>query len=288
MKKSNLFVAFNGMVLLFGAVLLAAVPTSRSRATGVVAERVLTVFAAASLQDAFTEIAAGFEATRPGLKVVFNFASSATLATQLVEGAPADVFASANERQMTVVQAAGRLAGVPRPFARNRLILIVPRDNPAQISGLRDLARPGVKLIVAAKVVPVREYTEMMLDRFAALPDYGPGYRAAVLSNVVSEEANVRQVSAKVALGEADAGIVYQSDVTPDLAPQVIAFPIPDALNTIATYPIVALTEATDPTLAEAFITYVLSEPGQAVLARWEFVIETKAMPDADHSWCER
>jgi molybdate transport system substrate-binding protein len=288
MKKSNLFVTFNGMVLLFGAVLLAAVPTSRSRATGVVAERVLTVFAAASLQDAFTEIAAGFEATRPGLKVVFNFASSATLATQLVEGAPADVFASANERQMTVVQAAGRLAGVPRPFARNRLILIVPRDNPAQISGLRDLARPGVKLIVAAKVVPVREYTEMMLDRFAALPDYGPGYRAAVLSNVVSEEANVRQVSAKVALGEADAGIVYQSDVTPDLAPQVIAFPIPDALNTIATYPIVALTEATDPTLAEAFITYVLSEPGQAVLARWEFVIETKAMPDADHSWCER
>lgn len=261
--------------------IMLAITTSLNRvvATSADVEQTLTVFAAASLQDAFTEIAANFSAAHPTASVEFNFGNSATLATQLVEGVVADVFASANERQLEVVRKAGRITDVSRTFARNRLILIVPSDNPAQLTGLRDLARPGLKLVLAAKSAPVREYTNSMLDKMAALPEYGEAYRAAVLNNVVSEETNVRQVAAKVAFGEADAGIVYQSDVTPDLAAQVIAFPIPDDLNTIAAYPIVALADSAEPELAEAFIQYVLSEAGQAVLATWGFVVLTEATP---------
>lgn len=232
----------------------------------------LTVFAAASLADALTEIATNFQTENPGVEVVFNFGGSSALATQLSEGAPADIFASANARQMTVASDAERIAGRPRTFIKNRLVLIVPADNPAGITTLRDLANPGVKLVVAAPDVPVRDYTNTMLERLAADPSYGEEYRTTVLTNVVSEEDNVRQVSAKVALGEADAGIVYHSDVTPDIANQVTAIEISDALNTIATYPIAATNDAANPELAQAFIDYVLSDAGQDVLVKWNFI----------------
>lgn len=140
----------------------------------------LIVFAAASLSDAFEEIGAAFEAENPGVEVLFNFASSSDLAAQLAEGAPADIFASANARQMTVAREAGRTAGRARIFARNRLILIVPADNPARMTELRDLANDDVQLIVAAPDVPVRTYTDTMLERLAADPTYGEAYRAAV------------------------------------------------------------------------------------------------------------
>ncbi len=175
------------------------------------------------------------------MDVVFNFAGSSTLSTQISEGAPADVFASANNTQMKVVLDAGLITTEPQTFAHNRLVLIVPADNPAGIESLDDLANPGVKLVVAAPAVPVRVYTDSMLDALAADPAYGEDYRSAVVANVVSEEDNVRQVSAKVALGEADAGIVYSSDVTPDIAEDVIVLPIPDEVNTLASYPIAVL-----------------------------------------------
>lgn len=232
----------------------------------------LTVFAAASLANVFEDIAAAFEAEHPGVEVVFSFASSSDLAAQLAEGAPADVFASANPAQMTVAQEAGRIFGRPRVFARNRLALIVPFDNPAGITGLRDLANPGVQLVIAAPAVPVRAYTDTLLERLAADPAYGDAYRAAVLANVVSEEQNARQVAAKIALGEGDAGIVYVSDVTPDIADQVIALPILDHLNALATYPIASTDDTPHPALARAFIAFVLSEPGQIILERWNFV----------------
>ncbi len=234
--------------------------------------RTLTVFAAASLTDAFEEIGAAFEESHPGVEVIFNFGSSSTLAAQLSEGAPADVFASANARQMQAAQDAGRISGQPRTFARNRLVVIVPVDNPAQVQSLADLAQPGLKLVVAGPDVPVREYTNAMLERLALEPGYGEAYRAAVLANIVSEEENVRQVAAKVALGEADAGVVYISDVTPDLQAEVLTIPVPDAYNTIAAYPIAVTDNPADAALAQAFVDYVLSAAGQDILVKWNFV----------------
>jgi molybdate transport system substrate-binding protein len=232
----------------------------------------LTVFAAASLTDAFTEIGDAFKADHPGFEIVYNFAGSSDLAIQLSEGAPADVFASANARQMTVAQDVGRIGGRPRTFVKNRLVLIVPADNPAGITILRDLANEGIQLVIAAPNVPVRDYTNTMLERLAADAAYGEEYQAAFMANVVSEEPNVRQVSAKVALGEADAGIVYISDVTPDIADQVQMISIPDYLNTIATYPIAVTDDTANPELAQEFIDYVLSDAGQDTLVNWNFI----------------
>lgn len=232
----------------------------------------LVVFAAASLTDAYEDIAAAFEQENPNVDVLFNFGGSSTLATQLVQGAPADVFASANNTQMKVVVDGGRIAGTPRIFAQNRLVLIVPASNPAHIQSLHDLANPGVNLILAAPDVPVRVYTDTMLEQMAADPAYGEAYRDAVLGNLVSEEPNVRQVSAKIALGEADAGVVYLSDVTPDISSNVIALPIPDAFNTIATYPIAVINDSRHPELAEQFVEFVLSDAGQDILITWGFI----------------
>lgn len=234
----------------------------------------LTIFAAASLTDAFTEIGVAFQAEHPDTQIIFNFGGSSSLATQLVEGgAPADIFASANTKQMQIVIDGGRIAGEPLPFVRNRLVLIVPADNPANIESLRDLANETLKLVVAAPEVPVRDYTDAMLDKLAADPEYGEDYRAAVINNIVSEEENVRQVAAKVALGEADAGIVYRSDVTPDITDLVLMLPIPDELNTLAEYPIAITHDSANPELAQAFIDYIVSESGQTILTKWNFLL---------------
>jgi len=232
----------------------------------------LVVFAAASLTDAYEAIAEAFEQEYPAVSVLFNFGGSSMLATQLLQGAPADVFASANVRQMDVVVEGERIATEPEIFACNRLVLIVPVDNPAEIESLDDLANPGIRLILAAPEVPVRVYTDTMLSLMAEDPAYGAGYQIAVLENLVSEEPNVRQVSAKVALGEADAGIVYLSDVKPGIADDVIALPIPDEFNTIATYPIAVVDDASQPELAQRFVDFVLSDAGQDILVEWGFI----------------
>lgn len=241
----------------------------------------LVVFAAASLTDAYEAIADAFERAYPAVSVLFNFGGSSTLATQLLQGAPADVFASANVRQMNVVVEGERIIGEPQVFARNRLVLIVPANNSAGIESLDDLSNPGINLILAAPEVPVRVYTDTMLSLMAEDPAYGEDYQVAVLENLVSEEPNVRQVSAKVALGEADAGIVYLSDVTPDIADDVIAFLIPDEFNTIATYPIAAVEDANQPELAQRFIDFVLSDAGQDILVEWGFVSIREPDPSA-------
>jgi len=232
----------------------------------------LTVFAAASLTDAFGAIATDFETAHADVKVVFNFGNSSTLAAQLAEGAPADVFASANDKQMDVARSAGRVVDPIHIFAQNRLIIAVPADNPAHIQSLHDLAKPGLLLVVATPGAPVRDYTDRMLEQLAAVPAYGQAYRQAVIANIVSEEDTVRQVVAKVALGEADAGIAFQSDITPGVASDVTAIPIPTIYNPLTSYPIAVTNDTPHPQLARAFVDYVLSDAGQAVLAHWGFI----------------
>ena len=226
----------------------------------------IIVFAASSLTDAFTELAEAFEAQNDDVEVILNFAGSSQLAAQLNEGVPADVFAPANPTQMQAVVDAGQIATSSEAlFVSNRLTVIVPADNPAGIAALEDLVQPGVQLILAVEGVPVRQYTDEIV---AALP---ADFQAQFYGNLVSEEDNVRRVAAKIALGEADAGIVYTSDVTPDIANQVRQIPIPDGQNVIATYPIAPLIDAPASTLAQHFIDFVLSEEGQAILTKWGF-----------------
>jgi molybdate transport system substrate-binding protein len=262
--------------VVIGVMLLLLAGCTQANPTPEPAEQVtLTVFAASSLTDAFTELGQLLEEQQPGLTVQFNFGSSSDLATQLAEGAPADLFASANARQMENVVAAGRIAGEPVDFLTNSLVLIVPADNPAGIKTLADLANEGVKFVSALPDVPIRGFTEEMLDNASADPAYGPEFKTAVLANLVSEETNVRQLAAKVALGEADAGVVYQSDVTPDMAGQVQVIEIPAELNVVAVYPMALVNDAASPAMAQAFIELVLSEEGQAVLERWGFAPRT-------------
>jgi molybdate transport system substrate-binding protein len=228
--------------------------------------------AAASLKDAFEAIGADFVAQRPGTEVVFNFAGSQQLAQQLAEGAPGDVFASANTRQMENVVAAERVGpNAPVIFARNRLVVALPADNPADIETLHDLARPGIKLVLAAEAVPAGQYALEFLAKASAMADFTAAYSPTVLSNVVSYETNVRSVLTKVALGEADAGIVYASDAPPGNA-QVITLAIPDEINVTAAYPIAVISESEFPAVAQAFVDYVLSEAGQATLETFGLV----------------
>ncbi len=231
----------------------------------------LLVFAAASLTGAGNEIAAAFEAAHPGVRIVANYGGSSGLATQLLEGGVADVFASANDAQMQKIVDAGLAGDAPQVFAGNRLVVIVPADNPAGIETLANLADPGVLLVLALPGVPVRDYADQMIQAMAADPEYGAGFADAVYANLVSEEENVRQVAAKVALGEADAGVVYTSDVTPDLVADLLQIPVPDAFNVTATYPIVRLADAPQAELAQAYVDFVLSEQGQSILQKWGF-----------------
>ena len=230
--------------------------------------RELTVYAAASLTEALLELAPLFEQEPAGARVRYNFAGSQQLAVQLEQGARAEVFASADQRWMDYVAERSLTAGRARIFARNRLVAIAPRANPARIRSLDDLARPGVKLVVAAEAVPVGKYTREMIRRLAERPRASAGYGDKVLSNVVSQEENVKAVVAKVQLGEADAGIVYRSDVTPRVAPSLTVLEIPEDANVLASYPVAVLAGARDSVAARAFVTLLLSPRGQEVLSR--------------------
>lgn len=233
--------------------------------------RTLTVFAAASLEGPFTALGDSLERARPGLKVQFSFAGSQTLALQIIQGAPADVFASADVRWMHVVRDSGAVAGTPRIFARNALIVIVPATNPGHVDRLSDLGRPGVKLVLAADAVPAGHYARSVTARLAKLRGFGPDFPARVRANVVSNEQDVEAVVTKVRLGEADAGIVYQSDVTEQVAADVRTIGIPPAANVTATYPMAVLARASDREDARAFLELVLSRSGQRVLAAHGF-----------------
>ena len=224
----------------------------------------LVVFAASSLTEAFEEVAAAFERER-GVDVILNFAGSSTLSTQILQGAPADVFASADEAQMDVVAGAGLLRGEPQTFTQNRLVVITPENSP--IETLQDLAEPGTLLVLAGPNVPAGRYAVGVLESLNEI--YGAGFAGRVLANLVSEETNVRQVAAKVGLGEADAALVYATDAAALRGAKVIQ--IPAAYNVTARYPVAVLADSKQPELAQTFTEFVRSPRGQEILARRGF-----------------
>jgi molybdate transport system substrate-binding protein len=252
----------------------AAAPTSATEAKPAVpaADGEIVVFAASSLTDAFNEIGAAFKQANPNANITFNFGSSSQLRTQLEQGARADVFASADQAQMDNAKKADAIAGTDQVFARNRLVLIVPKNNPANLSAVKDLGNDGVKFLTVQPSVPIGQYTSALLDKAVADPAYGADFKSRVEGNIVSREDNVRQIVSKVQLGEADAGIVYTTDVTPQVRDQLQQIAVPDPLQTIATYPI-AVAKGRNAAGGEAFMRYVLSEPAQDVLARWGFLL---------------
>ncbi len=249
-----------------GVVLSTAVPA-------LVAQGNLTVFAAASLTESLTAIGNGFEALHPGVTIRFNLAGSQVLVTQLEQGARADVLATADSRWMQLAADRKLLAGEPIVFARNRLVVVMPRSNPGRIDRLQDLARPGLKLILAGAQVPAGSYSREALGRLASAPGFPRDFARLALQNLVSEEENVKAVVAKVQLGEADAGIVYASDVTAALRSRLAVLEIPEAANPIAEYPIAPVAGG-DLALATEFITYVESAAGLQALAAAGFLVE--------------
>ena len=228
----------------------------------------LTVFAAASLTDAFAELGRAFDA-QSGNTTTFSFAGSQVLRTQLENGAKADVYASANDAQFTPLVTKG-LVAAGQAFVRNKLTVIAPRANTA-VKTLTDLAKPGVKLVIADKTVPVGDYTRRMLSAIDKSGTYGKDFSARTLKNVVSEETNVRQVALKVQLGEADAAVVYVTDVTPALKPSVRVIALPTRFNQNASYPIGVVKGSASPDAAQAFVAYTLSPQGQKILKKWGF-----------------
>jgi molybdate transport system substrate-binding protein len=259
-----------------------ATPTAATSSSGVAASPVameapfpdaggdVTVFAASSLTDAFEQIETDLEAAHPGLSITYNFGGSQALVTQLNEGAEADAFASANNAQMQAAADNGSISGDPVTFVHNRLVIVTPQDNPAGITAPADLGNEGLKIVLAQPEVPVGRYARASVCLMGQdTADFGAGFVARVAGNVVSEEEDVRDVLAKVAIGEADAGIVYVSDAA-SAGDEVQVIAIPDALNVVASYPIAAVTGG-DAVLADAFIAYLLSPDGQATLADFGF-----------------
>ncbi|WP_199431356.1 molybdate ABC transporter substrate-binding protein [Qaidamihabitans albus] len=218
----------------------------------------LTVFAAASLTDSFGALAERFEADHAGVDVRLNLAGSARLAQQIQEGAPADVYASANERTMREVAAAGRVEGEPRTFATNRLTIAVAPGNPLGIESFADLAEPGLTVVVCAPPVPCGSAAEE-IERITG-----------VTLRPASEEQNVKAVLTKVRTGEADAGLVYVTDVL-SAGQEVAEVELPEAARASNDYPVAVLKDAAEPELAREFRDFVFSDVGRQELLRAGF-----------------
>lgn len=231
----------------------------------------LTVFVAASLTGAFGEIGDLYQ-NATGETVIQNFDGSQMLRTQIENGAYADVFASANKKHMDALMAKGLMDNSSViTLLTNRMAVIVPKSNPGEINDLADLAKPGIKIVIGNSEVPVGNYARQVLDKLAADPGLREEYKTKVLDNIVSEETTVSLVVSKVALGEADAGFAYVSDVTPLMRSEVDVIEIPDENNVVAQYFIGVLRESEHPEKAQSFIDFVMSSQGSEVLARYGF-----------------
>jgi molybdate transport system substrate-binding protein len=231
----------------------------------------ITVFAAASLTEAFNAAGPAFT-KKTGIAVTFSYGGSDTLATQIKQGAPADVFASANLAQMKIVAAAGLVTGAPKTFAKNRLVLIAPKGAAMKFASPADLAKPGAKIVLAAATVPVGSYARATFGKLSGRAGYPADFTAAVEKNVASNELDVKAVVTKISLGEGDAGVVYSTDVTSSVAPKLDVIPFPSAVAPDIEYPIAALKAAPNAKGAQAFVDYIVSPEGQAFLKARGFI----------------
>lgn len=260
--------------ILFALVVVAsALNACRAASAPTHPSRQVAVFAASSLTGAFTEMGKAFEAVNPGSKVAFNFAGSQALRTQIEQGAKADVFASADTHNLEPLKKQDLVGDTPI-FARNRLVVIAPKDNPAGIQTLKDLSKAGLKLDLADASVPVGNYTLQVLDKLSADAAFGANFKTQVLARVVSKESEVKQVVSKVALGEVDAGIVYATDAQAALD-KLVTIDIPEPFNVMAVYPLGVVKGGANPALAQKFVDYVLSDAGQTVLKKYGFAEKT-------------
>ena len=232
----------------------------------------MTVFAAASLTDSFHDIAGEFESRNPGVDVKLNFAGSQRLRSQLEFGAEADVFASADETQMSLAEDAGLIAGNSLPFAGAPLAVIVSSDS--SINDVAEIAEPGVKLVMAHESVPAGHYARQLLAHLSGSPfGAGTNFAGRALANLVSEETSVKFVEQKVVLGQADAGVVYRPGaLTAAATGSARELPLPpEAGDVRALYPIAVLRESHSPELATKFVEFVRSKPAQDILAGYGF-----------------
>lgn len=247
-------------VVLAGLVLGACSTSSSNAGPSGTGSAELTVFAASSLTAAFNQVGSDFESANPGTTVTFNYGSSTDLATQIGSEGTADVFASASGTAMDTV---AKNPGVTdrTDFATNQLVIITPTDDPAGVSTLQDLTKPGVQVVLGAAGVPVGDYARQLLDENKLTDE--------VMPNVVSNEPDDASVVAKVNSGEADAAIVYASDVASNT--DVRSVPIPTDQNVVATYPIAVVTGSPNAAVAKSFVTYVTGSQGEATLAQYGF-----------------
>lgn len=228
----------------------------------------ITVYAASSLTAAFKELGATFEGANLEVTVSFSFGASSTLATQINEGAPADVFASADAPQMEVVAKRGNV-NAPENFALNTPVVVVPRGN-GPVQSFADLAKPGVRLVLAAPEVPIGNYARQILANASTHGAVSLDFAARALGNLRSNEPNVRAALAKVQIGEADAAIVYATDAA-TAGNDVDTLDIPPQYNVEASYPIAATTATKNGPIAGAFVEFVLSPVGQSILRKYGF-----------------
>lgn len=263
--KPKFLAPYQGLAFCMTALLLSFAIVS---CTGKESERrtELIVFAASSLTNAFEELGEQFEKANPTIDVIFNFGSSSQLTAQIIEGVQGDLFASANETQMEILLRDGQVIAPVMIFCTNSLVIGVQKGNPSNITQLSDLTNKGLRVVLAEPQTPIREYSDLIIAGSLL-----PGDQTLLSDNIVSEEANVRQVVTKIALGEADAGIIYATDITPDIKSLVSAIPIPPQNNVTAQYPVAILSGSSSIEIAEEFIQFILGEKGQGILQKWGF-----------------
>jgi molybdate transport system substrate-binding protein len=245
-------------------------PTSAGSAAGSAAPGSLTIYGAASLKGVLDKVKTPYEAATAGTTLTISIDSSATLETQIEQGAPADVFLSADTTNPKKLVDAGLAAGAAVTFAGNKLTIIVPTANPAGIKTPADLARTGVKVIAAGDAVPITKYATQLVGNLATQAGYSADFMARYTANVASKEDNVKAIVAKIELGEGDAGIVYVTDAK--ASTKVTTVDVPAAANVPATYAGVVVKASRNAAAAQAFLTWFAGPAGQAILAGFGFL----------------
>ncbi|MGB7571546.1 MAG: molybdate ABC transporter substrate-binding protein [Methanothrix sp.] len=240
----------------------------------------LTIFCGAGLAGAFNEIWQLYE-NASDIGVAFNFDGVPSLRAQIENGAYADVLVSSNLKHMDALKAEGLINNsTVKIFARNKVAVVVPNDNPANIVNLTDLARPGIMILMGTRELPIGDYARQVLDKLANDSEYGPEYKEKVISNIVSEETTVNRIVSKVALGEVDAGFAFMSDVSPSMVGKVTKIPIPDKYNVVGDFPVGVLSQSNNTQEAQAFIDVIMSNEGQAILDKYGFIPVAKDEAD--------